>query len=121
MVDMRVLGKLSDFAGDEASWKSWTCHVVLLCGSLDGHVGTVARCGNLVAQGAAVLASLTQDVPMNFIDVSSPTETTRGGASKEDCKVDSDKGFQVWVARSVDWRSLQPRSTRHQDQTRCCV
>ena len=30
-----------------------------------GDVGTVALCGSLVAQGAAVLANLTQDVPMN--------------------------------------------------------
>ena len=30
-----------------------------------GDVGTVARCGSLVAQGAAMLANLSHDVPMN--------------------------------------------------------
>ena len=25
--------------------------------------------------------------------------------------MDSDKGFSVWVARSEDWRSFEPRST----------
>ena len=52
-----------------------------------GDAGTVA-CGSLVAQGAAVLASLTQDVPMNARSslLSSTKGTTRGGASKEDCK-----------------------------------
>ena len=32
-------------------------------------VGTVARCGSLVAQGAAMLANLSHDVPMNECSV----------------------------------------------------
>ena len=42
------------------------CHTCEMRNALEhGDVGTIARCGSLVAQGAAMLGTLSHDIPMN--------------------------------------------------------
>ena len=80
-----------------------------------GDPGTDARCGSLVAQGAAMLANLSQDVPMN-----ARSNLMSALINEGDTKRRASKG-QVFSDKEMpDWESVQSRPTQCQDPTRGC-